>query len=761
MSTTPPAPHTLPAWSDAALAALLVARPDLASPLPGTLTALASRAATARSVQLAVSGLDSPHLAVLDAVLALTALRGEAREEDVATATGLTDVSSPLAALAALALVVPDGDPSRGRWAPGAGVAAARPRPANLAVTVPGELTDPDAVTAAADGLTAAARRVLDALTWGPPVGTFGGTDGPASAAGAASADATASGTAAAVAELLAGSLVRSTGDGGVVLPGSTALVLRAGRTHRDLTPEAPALPAPAIAVDVRTAESARAALELHQHLLDLLDLWGTSPAGALRSGGIGVREIRRTAVALGAPEPTVTVLVELAAAAGEIGGAHDDDGALWAPTHVHDGEEPARRWARLATTWLAGDRAFALVGTRADDGALRSVLEPGLERGWAARLRRRVLEALRAWPAGSAPDLPAVLAHLGWHTPASPPPDWAVQAVLAEAALLGVTAAGALSPAGEVLLDARADAPTDAETDADEAAVLDVLASTLEAGLPDAVEEILLQADLTAIVPGRPTREIEELLVRTSEIESRGSGLTTRFTTASLSRAVEQGLRAEELLAALREASRTPVPQALEYAVRDAERRHGGLRAGPATSYLRSDDPAVLAALVHERDLGLRLLAPTVAVSGAPAARIAALLRERGQAVLVEGPDGVVVTAAAGTVAAAPRRARVTTTATSELADPAAAVRRLRTAEEAATSGAGPQDPGGGVALLREAARAQSAVWVTVVGPSGAVDRRRVAPVRVQGGQVVARDLDRESDLTIALHRIADVAPA
>ena len=49
---------------------------------------------------------------------------------------------------------------------------------------------------------------------------------------------------------------------------------------------------------------------------------------------------------------------------------------------------------------------------------------------------------------------------------------------------------------------------------------------------------------------------------------------------------------------------------------------------------------------------------------------------------------------------------------------------------------------------------------WVTVVGPSGAADRRRLAPLRVQGGHVVARDLERESDLTIALHRIADVEP-
>ncbi|PWD51920.1 hypothetical protein C8046_15990 [Serinibacter arcticus] len=619
-------------------------------------------------------------------------------------------------------------------------------------MTVPAGTAEPAAAVAAAADLPAAARRILDALTWGPPVGTFADDDG----AGASSLTS-------AVATLTERGLVRRTADGGVVLPGATALALREGRTHRDLAVAPPTPAAASVGQETRAAESARAALELHQHLVALVEAWGAAPAGALRSGGVGVREIRRTGTALGAPETTTTLLVELAAAVGEIGQTHDEDGALWAPTHAYDDEDVTARWARLAHAWLHSDRAFALVGTRADDGALRSVLEPGLERGWAARLRRRVLLALTAWPDGGAPTLEAVTRHLAWETPASPPPDWAVAAVLTEAAVLGVTAAGALSGAGTALLGSGGPGRERAEADgSDEAGgsgtVVAASAAALAADLPPAVEEILLQADLTAIVPGRPSRVIEELLARTSEIESRGSGLTARFTTASLSRAVESGLDADEILATLTDVSRTPVPQALEYAVRDAQRRHGGLRAGPAASYLRSDDPGTLTTLVHERDLRLRLLAPTVAVSELPAARLASLLRGQAQAVLVEGPDGVVVRTETTTVAAVPRGSRTTTAPTAELADPEAAVARLREADARA---ARESDPASAVAALREAVRAQTTVWVTVVGPSGAVDRRRLAPLRVQGGHVVARDVERESDLTIALHRIGGVTPA
>ena len=48
--------------------------------------------------------------------------------------------------------------------------------------------------------------------------------------------------------------------------------------------------------------------------------------------------------------------------------------------------------------------------------------------------------------------------------------------------------------------------------------------------------------------------------------------------------------------------------------------------------------------------------------------------------------------------------------------------------------------------------------VWLTIAGPSGEVQRRRVRPLRLDGPRVVVRDEVRESDLTVGAHRIVAV---
>src|SRR5690242_5999124 len=67
------APATLAAWlrtrSDAQLAALLAARPDVARPAPSDVVALASRLAVPVSVDRALDELDAATLQVLDVVL--------------------------------------------------------------------------------------------------------------------------------------------------------------------------------------------------------------------------------------------------------------------------------------------------------------------------------------------------------------------------------------------------------------------------------------------------------------------------------------------------------------------------------------------------------------------------------------------------------------------------------------------------------------------------------------------------------------------
>ena len=92
---------------------------------------------------------------------------------------------------------------------------------------------------------------------------------------------------------------------------------------------------------------------------------------------------------------------------------------------------------------------------------------------------------------------------------------------------------------------------------------------------------------------------------------------------------------------------SKTPVPQGLTYLIDDVARRHGQLRIGMAASFVRCEDPALLAQAVAApagEQLQLRALAPTVAVSPAPIAEVLTALRAAGFAPAAEDSSGAIV---------------------------------------------------------------------------------------------------------------------
>jgi hypothetical protein len=378
-------------------------------------------------------------------------------------------------------------------------------------------------------------------------------------------------------------------------------------------------------------------------------------------------------------------------------------------------------------------------------------------------------------------------------------PPRDAVDAVLREAGWLGVLGAGALPPAGHALLDTDAD-PRPA------------LAAGLDAALPAAVDDLLLQADLTGIVPGRPSEDLEALLETCARVESRGGAVTVRFTPESVRGALDAGTTADDLLAALAAHTRGGVPQPLEYLVRDAARRHGRLRTGAASSYVRTEDPALLAGLAEDprhAALGLVRLAPTVLAAQAPLHELLAALRAHGLAPVAETPDGQVLHAAPTVRRVAASRYRPTEVprgAVPPAERATALVGVLRRAEEARTAGppatgsgsvggaaalpappslrdratgvaaataaargAGPAGPAGqpgrgtadpveALGLLREAAAGHAEVWLDLVGSRGALERRRVRPVRVDGGRVRVVDTARDAEIVVAAHRVAAV---
>ncbi|WP_298461696.1 helicase-associated domain-containing protein [uncultured Cellulomonas sp.] len=749
----------LRARSDPELVDLLARRPDLANPSPSTIASLAARAGSRVSLERALTGVDASVLQVLESVVALGGdhAGGAVPAADVARAVGATGdgtartgVEDAVTEATALALLW--GDDAGLHPSPGLADVLG-PYPAGL-----GPVVDdvPDDLAPLLAEAPPAARSVLDALTWGPPVGRRPAADAVEARR--------------AVEWLLTRGLLARADTAHVVLPRRVGLALRDGRTHAH--PETHC-PHPTGTVHPETtveAESAGAAQEIVRLVAALVHLWERTPPNVLRSGGLGVRELRRAAGALETDEGLAALVVEVAGAAGFVVDDGEDPPAF-SPTVDVDAwwdTDLAARWAVLAGAWLATPRTPWVVGGRDERGELRAALDPELARPWAPRLRRAVLEILAAREPGTALTADDVLTVLRWRAPRSVPPPAAVEAILREAGHLGVLGAGALSRAGRALL----------EPDAGDAA------AAMAAALPEPVDDVLLQGDLTGIVPGRPTPALAALLDRATRVESRGAALTVRFTAQSVEEALDSGQSADELLAELAAHARGPLPQPLEYLVRDTARRHGRLRVGSAGGYVRVEDPTLLAGLVEDpalAELGLVRLAPTVLAAQVGPAALLAALRARGLAPAAERPDGQVVLARPlvrrvpgrgrrrrGAIAGAggPAEAPVTTTAaTQRLRSLVPALRRAEALQQSgaapgAPGAAGTPDPVAALATLREAVADGREVWLEIVGPDGAPQRRRVRPVRVDGGRVRAVDSARDAELTVAVHRIAAVTP-
>ena len=82
---------------------------------------------------------------------------------------------------------------------------------------------------------------------------------------------------------------------------------------------------------------------------------------------------------------------------------------------------------------------------------------------------------------------------------------------------------------------------------------------------MPAPVDHVLVQADLSVVVPGPPEPELAAELDVIAEQESAS---VRRVTAASVRRALDVGYRATDLHALIKKRSRTPVPQALTYLI-------------------------------------------------------------------------------------------------------------------------------------------------------------------------------------------------
>ncbi|MFE3542544.1 helicase-associated domain-containing protein [Nocardia sp. NPDC059177] len=751
----------LGARTDAQLVKLLQLRPDLAVPLPASMSVLAVRAQQRASVLRAADELDTLEFAVIEALVAnedartigttLTPLTRATLHAQLKDRVTKTAVTAALTRLLDRALVWQTGDDLH--VTPSA--VEALPWPLGATTALPDALTEPE-VTTALTQASPAERALLDKLaTTGPRGRTRDAAPGtPADRP---------------VQRLLAARLLHRIDDETVELPVTVGQLLR-GEPVTD--PHALAPPKPALTKNAPAEVNAVGAGEVGELLrdcADLLDALGKLPAPALRAGGLGVRELRRLAKQTGIDEQRTGLLLELLTAAklvekGLPEPAPDLDSTddFWAPTPAADAwldAPPATRWVLLAQAWLELDRMPWMIGLRDAADKPIAALSAELRIPHAVRDRHAVLGLLAEFPSGTALTPADIGKLLAWRMPRRRRHFRldAVTATLAEAATVGLLGRGALDSAARALLHGAGSGVAEAE---------------MATALPEPVDHVLVQADLTVIAPGPLVPELRGRIALVADVESAGAATVYRVGDASVRRALDAGMTAAELHALFANHSRTPVPQSLTYLIDDVARRHGQLRAGMAQSFLRSDDPAllaqVLAAPVAET-LALRAIAPTVAIALAPLGELLDQLRAAGFAPAGEDSGGAIVDLR-------PRGARIavrplarkpyrpTPPSDEQLA---LLVTELRAGERAAGARSSRSVRADGtrtgtaatLALLQLAARVGRPVNIGYVDAQGVATQRVVEPLRVGNGQLDAIDPVTGATRHFTLHRIASVA--
>jgi len=430
-----------------------------------------------------------------------------------------------------------------------------------------------------------------------------------------------------------------------------------------------------------------------------------------------------------------------------------DGLGTYWAPTVAADRfaeTTPAGRWLLLANAWLDLPCRPGLIGSRGPEGKPYAALSDSLYSTAAPLDRRLLLGLLAELPPGTGVDFRSAARALIWQRPrwASRLQPGPIGDLMDEAHSLGFVGLGAISTPGRLLLTGDVSA-----------------AEAMAKILPAPIDHFLVQADLTVVVPGPLQRELADRLAAVAVVESAGAAMVYRVSEQSIRHALDTGHTVGDLHLLFEKHSKTPVPQSLTYLIDDVARRHGQLRVGMAASFIRCEDPTLLAQAVSAPAvaiLDMRALAPTVAVSQAPIATVLSALRAAGFAPAAEDASGAIVDIRRRGARVPPTQQRrpfrpAPVPNAETLAAVVGVLRRVDSSSFATTR----VDPAVAMALLHQAAVQNKEVLMGYVDAAGVATQRVVSPISIHGGQLMAWDSAQGRVREFAVHRVTSVVAA
>ncbi|MBI3429935.1 MAG: helicase-associated domain-containing protein [Actinobacteria bacterium] len=714
---------------DTALLTLFALRPDIVSPVPPEFSSLAIRANSPPSLSRAIESLNEWQFQVLEAC---TALDEPMTERQIIS---LTDTSAKFVIphLVEMALLYRSED---GFWLPGSLRDLLGNEPAGLGPSSVAKLS-----MKKLDEAPEASKKILERLVWGPPRGSVGDIRNPGPA----------------IAWLLKEKFLIPLDQRTVVLPRNVALHLRGGKVHRNPAPNPPTLKGKKIeqkAVDRAAIANIGTVLRWCE---EILNFWSEEPPSALRAGGLGVRDLKSTAEHLGVSEECAAFIAELVYLSGLA--LIDPDGRIL-PTHTFDlwlTQSPQLRWRNLVSLWLLTSRVSGLVG-RAESKSI-AALGPELDRVNASSARQVTLGILNGHP-GVSPEVETLLSLAKWLAPSRRNSSLQTELVrwtLREAEWLGITGQGVISRYGKRFLEGDDDLE-------------------IEKDLPKSIDHILIQGDNTAIAPGRLEIELARILDSIADIESRGGATVYRFSESSIRRGLDHGRTGEEIKDFLKKCSKTPLPQPLDYLITDVARRHGRLRVGNTSAYIRCEDPTLITQILSDKKLEalpFRRIAPEVLVCDLEASEIITSLRAAGYLPAAESGSGIVLTGQRlNRAQSKPRPPRVM----GEIESPSeetflAAVRSLRAGERSSHKQNSLRTPYALGSLPRTSANETLELLHTFIKETrtlsigyadnnGAVTHRIIDPLSISAGSLIARDHGTGDIQTFRIPRITGVAP-